>query len=127
MFCNLEGLILYVADLAPGKDFYARVLQLPIRLDTPSCVVFHIPNAKLILKLDEEGAAPSSSATQPHRSKRSALALIVEDIDSTLFHLNKHRVPLLSPIEERGGLWVCEIEDPYGNRIAIAQLNEIRG
>jgi len=132
MFCDIEGVIFFVTDLEPGKEFYSRILQLPIRSETQIRIAFHIPKTQLILELEVSGAAPIAPAKShqstipPGTDRRSALALLVEDIDSAVFHLNRNGVQLLTPIEDRNGLWICEIADPYGNRIAIAQLNEIR-
>ena len=133
MFCDIEGVVLYVTNLEPGRDFYSRILQLPVRSETQTRIAFHIPKTQLILELDANGAVPIApvkthqSPIQAITDRRSALALLVEDIDSAVFHLNRNGVQLLTPIEDRNGLWVCEIADPYGNSIAIAQLNEIRG
>lgn len=129
MFADLEGFIFYVTELAAGRDFYLRVLQLPILKETESRIEFHIPRSRLTLIRDADGSEPNCDNVDKctaDNPKRCALALLVEDIDTSVFHLHRCGVKFLTPIEERGGLWMCEIADPYGNRIAIAQLNEIR-
>ncbi len=129
MFADLEGFIFYVTELEAGLDFYSRVLQLPILNETSSRVVFHIPRSRLTLIKDVDGSEPNRYNVDKFTvaaPKRCALVLLVEDVDTSAFYLHKCGVQFLTPIEERGGLWMCEIADPYGNRIAIAQLNEIR-
>ena len=128
MFVDLEGIIFYVTDYEAGKDFYSRILQLPKLKETESRVEFHIPRSKVILIKDANGCKPNfnNDGTLESEPKRNALALLVEDIDTSAFYLHKCKVRFLTQIEERGGLWMCEITDPYGNRIAIVQLNEIR-
>ncbi|MEP0813706.1 MAG: hypothetical protein HRF49_03450 [bacterium] len=118
MFCATEGFLIRVADLAPARDFYGRILQLPLLVDTPERLVFHIPDGRIYVEYDPDATAPAGSGARP--------ILMVEDIDSAVFHFSRCGVRFLSGIESRGGLWICEIADPYGNALAVAQSNEVR-
>lgn len=125
MFTATESAEFFVTDLAPGREFYNGALQLPVISETDTRVVFYIPDSRLILTLDENGAPPlSKTELAPANSFR--LTLLVEDVDSAVFHLHRCGARIVTPVMESCGLWLCEVLDPYGNRIAIAQLNEIR-
>lgn len=127
MFVSTEGYFLYVTDILPGREFYGRVLMLPVIDEKQGRVAFKIPGSRLVLIGDESGAPPLDSTEEPTgESPNAMLVLLVEDVDSALFHLDRAGVRFLSPIEDRDGLWIAEILDPYGNRIGIAQLNELR-
>jgi len=141
MFTETEGIIFHVTDLEPGRDFYGRILQLPIIRESDDRITFHIPQGRLVLTLDSNGAHPclkyKSNLDSPGGFKadsndakpspgHATFVLLVEDVDTAAFYLNRQGVAFLTPIEARGGLWICEIFDPYGNRIGIAQLNELR-
>ncbi len=125
MFTATESAEFFVTDLSPGREFYGGALQLPVISESAGRIVFYIPDSRLALTLDEKGAPPLlKTEIAPANSFR--LTLLVEDVDSAVFHLHRHGARFVSQVIESGGLWLCEVLDPYGNRIAIAQLNEIR-
>ena len=136
VFTATEGMIIRVTDLAPGRDFFGRVLQLKFLRENAESLVYKIPGSRLTLALDPDGAPqiPDANVWELRSDARGeavshcacTLVLLVEDIDTAVHYLNRHCVRFLSPIRESGGLWICEIADPYGNAIGIAQLNEVR-
>lgn len=125
MFTATESAEFFVTDLELGREFYNGALQLPVISETETRIIFHIPDSRLILTLDENGSPPLEKSA-PAPLCRFRLTLLVEDVDSAVFHLHRCGARILTPVIESGGLWLCEVLDPYGNRIGIAQLNEIR-
>ena len=132
MFTTTEAVEFFVTDLAPGREFYAGALQLPVIAETADKIVFHIPDSRLILTLDADGASALEKGESAPAISRPAqsnfrLVFLVEDVDSAAFHLRRVGATIKTQIERENGLWIFEAQDPYGNRIALAQLNETRG
>ncbi len=115
--------ILYVRDQSASSAFYARVLDLPPRLDVPGMTEFDLGGA--ILGLMPEvgitrllGVDPSRAAGAP----RAELYLVVEDPESMMRRALDAGARELSAIARRDwGHRAGYVLDPDGHVVAFAR------
>ncbi len=125
---SIAHVALKVRDLDRSLDFYATKLgfQEMMRLDKPDgspgvwLVYLRITDSQY-LELFPEGQgdrAPGWNDTAINH-----ICLGVDDLDTTLAHLEAVGIPLLLPKKQAvDGNWQAWIEDPDGNRIEFMQM-----
>jgi len=126
MNIDLIELILYVADQAKSRDFYATVLQKQPELDVPGMTEFRLAeNVKLGL-MPEKGIAKILGNNTPHPSEgsgvpRCELYLYTENIEEAFDRAKQAGAKEISPIENRNwGDKVGYLADADGHIIAFA-------
>lgn len=118
--------ILYVANQAESRDFYAAVLGLSPSLDVPGMTEFDLPGCKLGL-MPEKGIARILVPYVPHPElgtgiPRCELYLRVDDVD--LYHgraLAHGAIEIDAPTPRDWGDVVSYLADPDGHVLAFAK------
>ncbi|MBH9552004.1 VOC family protein [Inhella gelatinilytica] len=120
--------ILFVADPAAARDFYAAVLARPPRLDVPGMCEFDLPGGAVLGLMPEAGirrllgdALPDSAAARG--ACRSELyCLLDEDPAPWVERAVAAGARLLSPLSVRNwGHRAAYLLDPEGHLLALAQ------
>jgi catechol 2,3-dioxygenase-like lactoylglutathione lyase family enzyme len=116
--------VLFVDDLDPLIEFYAKKVGFPIRLRAEGYAEFAVEGAKFALLArsrmteilgKEHTASPSPNAHQ------SAVTMLVDDVDRTFRELSGRGVPFLgSPADRPWGQRSVFFRDPEGHLIEIA-------
>lgn len=118
---NLNEVILYVADQAQARDFYAAVLDAVPSLDVPGMTEFELGGLTLglmpmadIAELIPGVIAGSGQRCELYLRRADAAAILARAVTAG--------APLLSPLVERPwGEIVGYALDPDGHVLAIAQ------
>ncbi len=121
--------ILYVADQARSRDFYARALALTPRLDVPGMTEFDLPGGAVLGLMPEAGIARLLPA-MPHPATaqgipRAELYLLVDDPSAAHARTLAAGARELSPLASRN--WGHEAAyslDPDGHVLAFARTLE---
>jgi len=117
--------ILYVADQAASRTFYAALLGREPSLDVPGMTEFDLPGCKLGL-MPEDGIARIISGPMPHPSRgagvpRCELYLLVEDLDAICTRARTAGSVLVEEAKDRDwGHRVAYHADADGHIIALA-------
>lgn len=118
---NLNEVILYVADPARARDFYAAVLGAVPSLDVPGMTEFDLGGLTLGL-MPMADIAELIPGVIAGSGQRCELYLRRADAAETLARAVTAGAPLLSPLAERPwGEIVGYALDPDGHVLAIAQ------
>ena len=111
MILGLRTSIYPVADLAAGKDWYAKVLDQAPYFDEPFYVGFNVGGFELGLIPDGVAGIHGAQALWG-----------VDDAISTMRKLLELGAQELEPVTEvGGGILVAAVQDPFGNRFGIIQ------
>lgn len=120
-------MILYVANQAKSRAFYAFLLQIEPCLDVPGMTEFMITeNLKLGL-MPENGIANILQPHTPHPASgngipRCELYLLLENIEPYIERMYSLNTKQISPLETRDwGHDVAYFSDPDGHIIALAR------
>lgn len=118
--------ILYVADQARSRDFYARVLAIPPRLDVPGMTEFELAGGAVLGLMPERAIRALLGTALPDPSlangvARAELYLLVPDPAAQHARALLAGARELSPLQARSwGHFAAYTLDPDGHVLAFA-------
>jgi len=120
---------LRVRNIARSLDFYERVLGFreAFRVDKPdgSLALIYVQfGADQFVELFEGGEEGQQPEPAPRGSGFLHFCLTVEDLAATLAELRSAGMEIGEPRTGTSGALIYFIEDPDGNRIELAELND---
>jgi predicted enzyme related to lactoylglutathione lyase len=119
---KLNAARLFVRDLAKAKQFYAHVLQLPVKADGEQYgyVVFSTGTVDLVVESVPQDA-PADERMLVGRF--SGLSFAVDDIHAAYQRLGAAHVQFTGmPEEQVWGGWLATFCDSDGNQLQLVQL-----
>lgn len=112
---NYDNFFLLAYDLEKGREFYEKILGLPVKFDfsAQGMIAFKVGNEE------------SAIILRTHPGTKPTIWFEVDNVKATYSELRKKDVIFLSePFEIRTGLAV-EFEDPFGNRLGITDYSKM--
>ena len=108
----------FVSDLAAARDFYERVLGLPLTEETEKWLIFDVSGTTLILMA---GAEPRPYSGAYGSKSGTVVCLLSEDIDRDYAALGDQGVRFFSPVSEVPEGKYVGFQDPDGNLLELIQ------
>ena len=120
---TIAAITMFVEDLDAAKEFYQRVLGLPVAFEDDSSAVFEFGGT--LVNLLSASAAPEliepAAVAPPDAGARCVLTLRVADVDRTCAELSARGVRLLNgPMDRPWGIRTASFCDPAGHIWEIA-------
>lgn len=115
---NYDNFFLPADDLVKGREFYEKILGLPVKFDFSA-------QGMIAFKVGNEEPAIILKDLRKFAKIKPTIWFEVEDVKKTYTELkNKGVVFLSEPFKIRTGLAV-EFEDPFGNRLGITDYSKM--
>ena len=113
---NYDNFFLPADDMEASKDFYGRILGLPLKFEfTPKgMAAFGVGDTEPAIILKDVSKNPGVKPT---------IWLEVENVKSSYKELEARGVKFLSEPFKIGTGWVAVFEDPAGNRLGLTDYN----
>jgi predicted enzyme related to lactoylglutathione lyase len=109
----VEGVVLYSKDLAQAKDFYSRILGLPVLLEEPHVIHFDGGSVRLAIhRYPIEGA---------REAPEGFVVFAVDDLAKTYEDLRRKGAEFLGPPASRPYGRVAYLHDPEGHEIGLLE------
>jgi predicted enzyme related to lactoylglutathione lyase len=109
----VEGVVLYSKDLAQAKDFYSRILGLPVLLEEPQVIHFDGGSVRLAIhRYPIEGG---------REAPEGFVVFAVDDLAKAYEDLRRKGAEFLGPPASRPYGRVAYLHDPEGHEIGLLE------
>ncbi|HUB08155.1 MAG TPA: VOC family protein [Myxococcales bacterium] len=119
---GLESLILYVADLARAKEFYAGVLGLPVAFEDDVIALVGAGPVRVVLHRNDRGHDGRGIFPAGIEAGAAALRFAVADPDACQADAERRRVRVLWPAQDATWGRFVVMADPDGRPVVLARM-----
>jgi catechol 2,3-dioxygenase-like lactoylglutathione lyase family enzyme len=121
---ELEGITLFVEDLAAARTFYTDVFGLEVVYNDDDSAVAKLKNVmiNLLVVSEAHGLIAPAPVAAAGMGARALLTINVNDVDSVVAELEEDDVKLINgPVDQPWARRTAAFADPAGNVWEIAQ------
>ena len=119
---GLEGLILYVGDLARAKEFYATTLGLPVAFEDGIVAVVGGGPTRVVLHRNDRGHDERGIFPAGTDAGAAALRFSVSDPDECQADAERRGVRVLWPTQDATWGRFVVLADPDGRPVVLAKM-----